>query len=210
MFSCWSQDIYSIFTNLIDNSLYWMEEKRSPERKIAVDVVTVGDALLHIDYRDTGPGIEPDLIASEVIFEPQFSTKPHGTGIGLPIAGEAAARNGLELRAFESEAGGMVQTPIGSGERGMNGIRVLIVEDDERDLDTCRSTVERYQLETGRRVELYECRDVEEAFSMLDDTFDGVVIDLTLNRDGDAGNRVIKKNRGRVLSYSGCCPYWDA
>ena len=87
----------------------------------------------------------------------------------------------------------MVQTPIGSGERGMNGIRVLIVEDDERDLDTCRSTVERYQLETGRRVELYECRDVEEAFSMLDDTFDGVVIDLTLNRDGDAGNRVIKR-----------------
>ena len=105
MFSCWSQDIYSIFTNLIENSLYWMEEKRSPERKIAVDVVTVGDSLLHIDYRDTGPGIEPDLIASEVIFEPQFSTKPHGTGIGLPIAGEAAARNGLELRAFESEAG---------------------------------------------------------------------------------------------------------
>ena len=105
MFSAWSQDIYSIFTNLIDNSLYWMSEKKSPEQEIAIDVVTDGKSLLHIDYRDTGPGIDPVLIASEVIFEPQFSTKPSGTGLGLPIAGEAAARNGLELKAFESETG---------------------------------------------------------------------------------------------------------
>ena len=101
----WSQDIYSIFTNLIDNSLYWMSEKNSSVQKISVDVVTDGNSLLHIDYRDTGPGIDPGLIASEVIFEPQFSTKPSGTGLGLPIAGEAAARNGLELKAFESETG---------------------------------------------------------------------------------------------------------
>ena len=105
MITAWSQDIYSIFTNLIDNSLYWMNEKNSPEQKISVDVVTDGNSLLHIDYRDTGPGIDPGLIASEVIFEPQFSTKPSGTGLGLPIAGEAAARNGLELKAFESETG---------------------------------------------------------------------------------------------------------
>ena len=26
---CWRQDIYSVFTNLIENSLYWMEEKKS-------------------------------------------------------------------------------------------------------------------------------------------------------------------------------------
>ena len=105
MITAWSQDIYSIFTNLIDNSLYWMNEKSSPERTISVDVVTDGTNLLHIDYRDAGPGIDPGVIASEVIFEPQFSTKPSGTGLGLPIAGEAAARNGLELKAFESETG---------------------------------------------------------------------------------------------------------
>ena len=105
MITAWSQDIYSIFTNLIDNSLYWMNEKNSPEQEISVDVVTDGNSLLHIDYRDTGPGIDPGLIASEVIFEPQFSTKSSGTGLGLPIAGEAAARNGLELKAFECETG---------------------------------------------------------------------------------------------------------
>lgn len=105
LFPCWSQDIHAIFTNLIDNSLYWMSEKKVKEKKITIDLVTNGNSLLHVDYRDTGPGIEPDLIASEVIFEPQFSTKPSGVGIGLAIAGEAANRNGLELKAYESESG---------------------------------------------------------------------------------------------------------
>jgi signal transduction histidine kinase len=67
--------------------------------------VTDGKSLDYIDYRDTGPGIEPELIESEVIFEPQFSTKPNGTGLGLAIASEAAERNDLELKAFESEEG---------------------------------------------------------------------------------------------------------
>ena len=104
-FTCWHQDIYAIFTNLIDNSIYWMNEKKSQKKEITVDIATDGNELQYIDYRDTGPGIEPQLIASEVIFEPQFSTKPDGTGLGLAIAGEASTRNGLELKAFESESG---------------------------------------------------------------------------------------------------------
>jgi signal transduction histidine kinase len=104
-FSSWPQDIYAIFTNLIDNSLYWMVAKKAPIRQITVELVTDGKSLDYIDYRDTGPGIEPELIESEVIFEPQFTTKPNGTGLGLAIASEAAERNDLELKAFESEEG---------------------------------------------------------------------------------------------------------
>jgi len=104
-FLSWHQDIYAIITNLIDNSIYWMNEKKSSEKEITVNIETDGNELRYIDYRDTGPGIEPHLIDSEVIFEPQFSTKPNGTGLGLAIAGEAANRNGLELKAFESENG---------------------------------------------------------------------------------------------------------
>ena len=104
-FSSWPQDIYAIFANLIDNSLYWMDEKKVSVRKITVELLTDDDLLLHVDYHDTGPGIEPELIENGVIFEPHFSTKPSGTGLGLAIAGEAATRNGLELRAFESDQG---------------------------------------------------------------------------------------------------------
>ena len=104
-FLSWQQDIYAIFTNLIDNSLYWMNEEKVVEKKISIELLTESNSLLHIDYRDTGTGIEPEFIESEVIFEPQFSTKPSGTGLGLAIAGEAATRNGLELKAFESDHG---------------------------------------------------------------------------------------------------------
>ena len=104
-FSAWSQDIYVVFTNLIDNSLYWMSQKKGTKRQIKIELVTDGNSLSHIDYRDSGPGIEPSLIENEVIFEPEFSTKPDGTGLGLAIASEAAERNGLELKAFESDEG---------------------------------------------------------------------------------------------------------
>ena len=104
-FKCWPQDIYAIFTNLIDNSIYWMNEKEISHREIKVDLETEDDSLLYIDYRDTGPGIETELIISEVIFEPEFSTKPEGTGLGLAIAGEAASRNNLELKAYQSDTG---------------------------------------------------------------------------------------------------------
>jgi len=105
IFLFWPQDFYAIFTNLIDNSIYWMIEKKSATLEIHVELSIENEMLKYIDYRDTGPGIEPSLIESGVIFEPQFTTKPYGTGLGLAIAGEAAFRNGLELKSFESETG---------------------------------------------------------------------------------------------------------
>ena len=102
-FLCWNQDIHAIFTNLIDNSMYWMCEKEIPKREISIKVETEGDSFCYIDYRDTGPGIKPEH--SELIFEPEFTTKPEGMGLGLAIAGEAAERNGLELKALSSKEG---------------------------------------------------------------------------------------------------------
>ncbi|MYC77275.1 ATP-binding protein [Candidatus Poribacteria bacterium] len=104
-FSARIQDIYSIFTNLIENSLYWMHEERAEIRQITIELKMDSDSLCFIDYRDTGTGIEPDLIESEVIFAPGFTTKPDGTGLGLSIAGEAASRNDLRLEAYKADEG---------------------------------------------------------------------------------------------------------
>lgn len=101
----WQQDISAIFTNLIENSIFWLSEKNNDIRHIIVSIFSEENTLSHIDFRDTGPGIEPNLIEDNLIFEPQFSTKPGGTGIGLAIAGEAAERNGLKLTALESTTG---------------------------------------------------------------------------------------------------------
>jgi signal transduction histidine kinase len=102
---CWEQDVYSIFTNLFDNSIFWIGQKQGSDRKVFITICTSGDKIDYIDYRDTGPGIEPSLIESQLIFEPEFSTKPGGTGLGLAIAGECAARVGLELKALDAQGG---------------------------------------------------------------------------------------------------------
>ena len=101
----WSQDIASIFVNLIDNSIYWMVETKCKKRKIKINIVQENGELQQIDIIDSGPGIDSDSIESGTIFEPYYSTKKHGTGLGLAIAGEAAKRNGLVLSALKSETG---------------------------------------------------------------------------------------------------------
>ena len=82
-----------------------MVEKQSADKNIDIIVSNDGNHLAYIDYRDSGPGIKNQHIETDVIFEPEFSTKNVGTGLGLPIAGEAASRNGLELKAFKSDSG---------------------------------------------------------------------------------------------------------
>ena len=75
----------------------------------------------------------------------------------------------------------------------MSEIKILVVEDDESEVELCKKTFERYHLETERKVALKVCISVEEAFSCLHQGFDGAIIDLTLNYDGDAGNKVIRR-----------------
>ena len=79
---CSRQDMQAVFVNLIDNSIFWIKDKQSPVRKIIVDVDFQDGKIFSIDYRDTGPGISKELIRSEMIFEPNFSTKVGGTGLG--------------------------------------------------------------------------------------------------------------------------------
>jgi len=75
----------------------------------------------------------------------------------------------------------------------MSAFRLLIVEDDDSDLATCRDTVARYRDQKQREVELVECRSVDEAFEKLDNSFDGAIIDLKLDKKGDEGNEVLKR-----------------
>lgn len=110
----WPQDISVIFANLIDNSIFWMTNKDVSQKKISIIVEAQENNLLNINYLDTGPGIEPYLIESGAIFDPDFSTKKlsdgsKGTGLGLAISGEAAKRNGLKLSAIQSEVGACFQ-----------------------------------------------------------------------------------------------------
>lgn len=99
----WRQDIGIIFSNLIENSIYWLEN-HDGSRCITIEL-NYENSKPVINYYDNGPGIDSTSIASGSIFEPGYTKKVNGTGLGLSIAGEAAERNGLVLNALEVDEG---------------------------------------------------------------------------------------------------------
>jgi C4-dicarboxylate-specific signal transduction histidine kinase len=89
-------EMQQIFVNLLDNSLYWLEKVPQNRRSIAIEVSPRPGELV-ILFSDSGPGVPEDV--RDRIFDPYFSTKPDGVGLGLTIAGETAAEydGALEL-----------------------------------------------------------------------------------------------------------------
>ncbi len=62
----------------------------------------ITDNCLLITVKDTGPGIPPEALPH--LFEPLFTTKPHGIGLGLAVSRKLLEANGGRLEV-ESEAG---------------------------------------------------------------------------------------------------------
>ena len=52
--------------------------------------------FLCVDFADNGPGIAPDHLPH--LFTPLFTTKSHGTGLGLPISQQIIAQHGGTIR----------------------------------------------------------------------------------------------------------------
>ncbi len=113
----WKQDFDSIFSSLLDNSMFWMCEKSSSIREIRIEIVAdESGKLRYVDYIDSGPGIEASLLDSGVIFDPGFSKKADGFGLGLAIAGEASRRLGLSLQALAHDGGAWFRLTLGSND----------------------------------------------------------------------------------------------
>lgn len=96
----------------------------------------------------------------------------------------------------------------------MNEFRLLVVEDDNQDLTVIRDTTKTYEEEKSRPIKLVECQSIEQAFELLDQSFDGAIIDLDINEDGDGGKKVINKIvdsyfRVPIAIYTGINDNWD-
>ena len=79
-------EIQEVIINLLDNSLYWLQRVPKQNRRITVQVNRPAWNEVEILFSDSGLGVDPDY--RDRIFDPYFSTKPDGVGLGLAIAGE--------------------------------------------------------------------------------------------------------------------------
>lgn len=79
-------ELQEVLINLISNSIYWLGQVPKTRRSIIVECARPVPGEVDIIFADSGPGIPNTNRAS--IFDPYFTTKPDGVGLGLVIAGE--------------------------------------------------------------------------------------------------------------------------
>jgi signal transduction histidine kinase len=99
------EQMKQVFLNLLLNAIQAMEQGGQLKVSAALKNHLPGarsDSFLEIFFQDTGKGIPEDMQAR--IFEPFFSTKEEGIGLGLPIAQRIVEEHRGEIR-LESRPG---------------------------------------------------------------------------------------------------------
>ena len=91
------------FYNVIKNSLEAM--RRHGTLRIRTDL---DDAYVLVSFVDTGGGMSPENLSH--VFEPYFTTKPSGTGLGLLIVRRIVREHGGELSIETSQGKGLTLT----------------------------------------------------------------------------------------------------
>ncbi|MCP4003409.1 MAG: response regulator, partial [bacterium] len=197
--------ISQVLNNVLINAVQAMPEGgdiRIRARNLARGSVT-GTRVVEINIEDTGSGIPEEAI--EQIFDPYFSTRQDGQGLGLATAHSIVRRHDGELTVTSVSGQGTtfrIRLPASDNlapvpaiperptpERRSGG-RVLVVDDDA----DVRSTIEAmlrsldYEVvcaaEGGKGLDLYgESLDAG-------NRFDAVILDLTI-RGGMGGRETI-------------------
>jgi nitrogen fixation/metabolism regulation signal transduction histidine kinase len=94
-------------TNIIENALYAMPGKG--RLTIAVrDAVSGSGRAVEVEVSDTGVGMDEEALAR--IFQPYFSTKATGTGLGLTIAKRNVELNGGTIQVTSERGVGTTVT----------------------------------------------------------------------------------------------------
>ncbi len=92
--------------NVVDNACQAMDAKMeaaegAPEQRLTVASRVVGQRL-EVSISDTGAGLAAELSAK--VFEPLYSTKAFGVGLGLPMVKQVLEQHGGGVE-LESEVG---------------------------------------------------------------------------------------------------------
>jgi signal transduction histidine kinase len=98
-----------VIINLVENAVQALAEHRSvTEPRVVLRTRTSSDAL-ELQIEDNGPGIPADNLVK--VFEPLFTTKRMGTGLGLPTVKQIVEQHGGTI-ALESTLGEFTRAVI--------------------------------------------------------------------------------------------------
>jgi PAS domain S-box-containing protein len=158
-----------------------------------------GEPWVELEVVDDGPGIPREIV--DRVFEPYFTTRPDGTGLGLPICHSILERHGGTIAVADDAGAGArfviglpaagERTPHGGTDTGARadgvatldrdrGLRVLVLDDEE----PVRDILTRMLANLGHTTEaVAEGSAAIAAFELArasDRPFDLVIVDLTI------------------------------
>jgi two-component system, LuxR family, sensor kinase FixL len=101
---CHAVEIQQVLVNLMVNALDAMHDVPPDERTVEIALSLDGRNRASVQISDNGPGVPAEL--AERIFEPYFTTKAAGLGMGLMICGTIVESHGGALRLAAGRARG--------------------------------------------------------------------------------------------------------
>ena len=105
---CDRVQLQQVMLNLIVNAIQSMSGVEDGNRELHISTVSIEPEGVCVAVRDTGHGLRPESLPR--LFEPFYTTKPDGMGIGLAVilalvSSLLPARRSLKLEIAEALAG---------------------------------------------------------------------------------------------------------
>lgn len=166
------QQIQQVLVNLFTNALHAMQ----PGGGTLAVSAHEGQNVVYIDVRDTGPGVPEEII--DRIFDPFFSTKKTGTGLGLSVSFNIVRAHGGDLTVDSAPGHGATFTlrlPI-QPEGKAHALRSALLVDDE---PAVAASIEEMLVREGLRVER-AATGGEALAAVRSGSFDVVFLDVKL------------------------------
>jgi PAS domain S-box-containing protein len=96
--------LQQVMLNLIVNAIHSMSGVEDGNRELHISTVSIEPDGVCVGVRDTGPGLSPESLSR--LFEPFYTTKPEGMGMGLSICRTIIEAHGGRLWAIPCEPQG--------------------------------------------------------------------------------------------------------
>ncbi len=127
--------IQQVFVNLLANAIAALGAPGAGERHIEV-ALSVRGAIAGVSVRDSGTGIAREGLAR--LFEPFYTTRAEGLGMGLAISRSIVEAHGGDISAHNNPAGGAtfrVRLPRIASRRSGRDVSAVVLRDDGTDAE---------------------------------------------------------------------------
>ena len=97
--------LQQVILNLLHNAMDAMADEHDQMRRVVIGVCANHESV-NVSVRDSGPGLRPGT--EDMVFEPFYTTKARGIGMGLSIVRSIVEAHDGSIRAVREPAHGAV------------------------------------------------------------------------------------------------------